>query len=67
MMEVEAWIVVNADEESEVYAMESDAKEHGLTGAVRIVRVTVKVPVPKVVEVAVTVPDEPQAVTVKVA
>ena len=66
MMEVEVWLVVNDAEESEVYTSEEDAAEHELSGVVRTLKITVKVPVPKPVEVVVTVPEEPNAATVAV-
>lgn len=64
MMEVEAWVVVNADEESELHSTEDDANGHGLSGPCRIVKITIKVPVPKAVEVTVEVADEPDTATV---
>lgn len=66
-MEVDLWLVVNADEEHEVFTDEDDANGHGLSGPCRIVKITVKVPVPKPVEVVVTVPEEPDTATVAVA
>ncbi len=66
MMEVEVWLVVNADEEYETFTDEDEANGHGLSGPCRIVKITVAVPVPKAVEVVVTVPDEPTGAAVQV-
>lgn len=64
---VDVWVVVNADEESEVHATEEDAHDHGLKGPCRVIKIAVTVAVPKAVEVAVTVAAEPDAATVAVA
>jgi hypothetical protein len=68
MMEVEIWLVVNADKDSELHTSEEDADDHGLSGPCRIVKLTVKVPGPEATEVEVTVPAETHGVpVVKVA
>lgn len=64
---VEVWVVVDIDGDSEVYTSRDEADGHGLTGPVRMVRMDVTVPLPKVVQVQVTVAAEPDTATVAVA
>lgn len=72
LLEVEVWVKVDANGDYEVGTNEDEAKERfdeniGSDLLHRFVKVKVRLPVPKPVEVTVKVPDEPTAASVQVA